>query len=137
MAVYGRTAHKYQVSLRNGRQTWLADEPFSVGGSDLGPTPVDLLLSALAGCKAITARMYADRKGWPLEGIDISVAHDRVKAADCDECEATTGMVDKFDCQMTFHGDLTDIQRGRLLQIANKCPVHRMLTNEAVITSHL
>ena len=137
MPISARQVHHYQVSISNGRHQWLADEPFSSNGTDIGPDPYDLLLSSLAACKVITVRMYADRKEWPLTGMDITISHEKLKAADCAECKSESVMVDRIDCQMTFHGELDDEQIERLRAISERCPVHRTITSETVVLSRL
>ena len=134
--VTGRLAYKYQVFMSDGRHSIVADEPLNIS-TDLGPGPYELLCASLAACKAMTVRMYAERKGWPLDGMDITVSHEKVKASQCDECESTKGFVDIFDCDMTFHGDLDAAQHDRLKEISTRCPVHRSLLNETVIRSNL
>ena len=113
----------------------VADEPFDMNGTDLAPGPYDYLLASLAACKAMTVRMYAERKGWPLEGMTINVSHEKVKASQSDLVQATSGFADIFDCEMSFQGDLDEAQRTRLLEISAKCPVHRSLISENVIVS--
>ncbi len=121
-----------------GRHRLTADEPESHDGADKGPNPFELLLASLGACKAITMRMYADRKEWPLDGVSIALDQDRVHAKDCDDVETDHGMVHLFDCEITLLGeDLTDEQRERLLEIADKCPVHRTLQGEVCIRSKL
>ncbi|MGB1249773.1 MAG: OsmC family protein [Candidatus Promineifilaceae bacterium] len=134
--VTGRLAYKYQVFMSNGRHSIIADEPIG-HSTDLGPGPYELLCASLAACKAMTVRMYAERKGWPLEGMDIVVSHEKVKASRCDECESTKGFVDIFECDMTFHGGLDSDQRERLKEISTRCPVHRSLLSETIIHSNL
>lgn len=137
MSISARSIHHYQVAIENGRHFWIGDEPFDIGGTDIGPSPYDLLLSSLATCKVITVRMYADRKGWPLESMNITLSHQKVKAKDCDECASTSGFVDIIDCEMTFSGELDADQKERLRQISERCPVHRSITSETIIHSHL
>jgi putative redox protein len=121
-----------------GRHHLTADEPEDHGGADKGANPFELLLAALGSCKAITLRMYADRKGWPLEGVSIALTQDRVHAKDCEDVQTDHGMVHLFDCEVTLLGDeLTGEQRERLLEIADKCPVHRTLAGEVCIRSRL
>ena len=129
----GAVGYATDVSL--GKHSLRADEPASVGGTDTGPTPYDLLLSALGTCTAITLRMYADRKGWPLAGATVELRHDRVHARDCAECETKTGFVSRISKRITLSGELDDTQRTRLLEIADRCPVHRTLGSEIVITA--
>lgn len=119
-----------QISARRHRLT--ADEPHPVG-DDAGPTPYDLLLSALGACTSMTVRMYADRKQWPLERIVVDSRHFRIHAKDCDECETATGMVDRIDRDITLIGPLDADQRAKLLDIADRCPVHRTLRSEVSI----
>ena len=115
----------------------VSDEPAAVGGSDGGPTPYDLILAGLGSCKAITMRMYADRKGWNLTSANVRLAHKRIHAADCANCDTQEGRIDHIAVQIELAGDLTDEQRQRLLEIADRCPVHRTLTSEIVINTTL
>lgn len=125
--------------IHAGPHHLVADEPESVpGGTDAGPTPYDLLLAGLGSCTSMTVRMYADRKGWPLEGVRVRLSHGHVHAEDCAECESKSGKVDRITRDITLLGDGLDAeQRQRLLEIANKCPVHRTLTTETVVESRL
>lgn len=118
----------YHTDITAGGHTLVADEPESVGGTDDGPDPYALLLSALGACKAITVRMYADRKEWPLERLEIDLSHQRQHAKDCEDCEQEDGIISVIECSLTAHGDLTDEQRARLTEIADKCPVHKTIT---------
>ncbi|TDJ55963.1 MAG: OsmC family protein [Gemmatimonadetes bacterium] len=123
----------YATRIHAGRHHLWADEPVAVGGTDTGPNPYDLLLSALGACTTITLRMYADRKQWPLEGIRATLRHQKVHARDCEDCESETGYVDRIDRELTFLGPLDEAQRKRLLEIADKCPVHKTLHSEVVV----
>lgn len=118
----------YHTDIAAGDHTLVADEPESVGGSDNGPDPYALLLSALGACKAITVRMYADRKEWPLDRLEIDLSHRRVHADDCEDCGQEDGMISVIECTLRAQGDLTDEQRARLAEIADKCPVHKTIT---------
>jgi putative redox protein len=121
----------------------LADEPVSVGGFDAGPGPYDLLAAALGTCTSMTVRMYADRKGVPVDRVKVEVAHGKVHADDCVECAETEkladrrGMIDRFERVLTLDGDLDDGQRERLLAIADRCPVHRTLESSSAIVTRL
>lgn len=111
-------AEPYLTSIQAGTHEFLADEPGDLGGADQGPSPYDLLLGSLGACKAITATMYAQRKGWPLTGVALTLTHTRLPDHQ------------RLDVAIAFEGDLTDEQRSRLLDIAGKCPVEKTLTGD-------
>ena len=114
----------------------VADEPRPIG-DDAGPTPYDLVLAGLGACTSMTVRMYADRKGWPLEQVRVTLRHSRIHAEDCAACETTKGWIDHIDVDVELVGDLDDTQRQRLMQIAERCPVHQTLTSEVDFASTL
>jgi putative redox protein len=116
-----------------GRHRLAGDEPTAVGGTDTGPSPYDFLLTALGTCTSMTVAMYARRKGWPLQDVTVWLRHAKVHASDCESCETREGMLDRIERCVRFTGPLTGEQRARLLEIANRCPVHRTLTSEIEI----
>ena len=128
----GSGTYTQQITL--GHHRLVADEPRPIG-DDAGPTPYDLLLAGLGACTSMTVRMYADRKGWPLERVRVSLRHSRIHAEDCAECETTKGMISHIDRDVELTGDLDGAQRQRLLHIAERCPVHQTLTSEVNITT--
>ncbi|RME18598.1 MAG: OsmC family peroxiredoxin [Bdellovibrio sp.] len=132
--VYLKSGEEYYIQyIFSKDHALVADEPLSVGGQNKGMSPYELLLSALAACTSMTLQMYARRKNWPLEKIEIKLRHEKIHAKDCENCESQTGMVDKIEKEIVLHGDLDEAQRQRLLEISEKCPVHRTLTSETKI----
>lgn len=127
----------YRADVYAGAHALVADEPTDAGGTDMGPSPYGLLTSALGACTAITLRMYADRKQWPLEGVSVRLTHDKIHAEDCATCETRVGKIDKFEREITLSGALSAEQKQRLLEIANKCPVHQTLESDVIIETRL
>lgn len=130
-------AGRLTTALAAGRHEWIADEPRDVGGDDLGPTPYDLLSAALASCTSMTLQLYARRKGLALDEARVHVAHDRMHAEDCAECETREGKIDRFTRRLVLLGSLDGAARQRLGEIADRCPVHRTLTREIRIETTL
>jgi uncharacterized OsmC-like protein len=130
-------ARGFAQRIRTAAHELSADEPQAAGGSDTGPDPYQLLLAALGSCTSMTVAMYARRKQWPLRRVRVQLAHTRIWATDCANCETTDGHLDRIEQVVAFDGDLTPEQRGRLLEIAGKCPVHRTLTAEIDIRTQL
>jgi putative redox protein len=126
----------YTQQITAGQHRLVADEPQPIG-DDAGPTPYDLLLAALGACTSMTIRMYANRKGWPLERVRVTLRHSRIHAKDCANCETTDGWIDHIDRSIELTGDLDDTQRQRLLLIAERCPVHQTLTSEVDVATSL
>jgi uncharacterized OsmC-like protein/fermentation-respiration switch protein FrsA (DUF1100 family) len=122
---------KFQNTVTIGPHHLVADEPKASGGDDSGPGPYDFLLAALGACKSMTMRLYADRKSFPLERATVTLNHSKIHAKDCEECETREGMLDQIEVAIGLEGDALDAdQRKRILEIADKCPVHRTLTSE-------
>jgi putative redox protein len=126
---------KFQQTVTVGPHRLIADEPSTAGGDDTGPGPYDYLLAALGACTSMTLRLYADRKALPLDRVAVTLRHNRIHAEDCAECETKTGMVDQIEREIAMEGALDPEQRGRLMDIADKCPVHRTLTSEIRIVT--
>ncbi len=130
---------KYQNKITIGEHHFLASEPIELGGDDSGPTPVEILNAALGACTAITLRMYADRKGWPLQHVSVKVTHKRGVVEECDEIDIGQSLQSQevFTKDITFTGPLGPEQIERLLAIAKKCPVHKMLQHQACMRTRL
>ena len=136
--VVSRTyAGGFVTDVRAGSHPLVADEPVAVGGTDLGPTPYDLLSAALATCTTMTLKMYANHKNLPLKAAIVRVKHDKVHAKDCEDCESESGKIDEFRRNIVLDGDLSQQQRQRMLEIADRCPVHRTLHGEIKVRSVL
>ena len=127
---------KFQQTVSVGPHRMLADEPVAAGGEDTGPGPYDFVLAGLGACTSMTMRMYADRKSLPLERVTVTLKHSKIYAQDCAECETNAGMLDQIDRVIAMEGPLDAEQRKKLMEIADKCPVHRTLTSEIHIVTH-
>ena len=128
----GASGFRTEILARG--HTLIADEPTALGGTDEGPTPYDYLAAALGACTAMTIRMYADRRGWPLEGVTVRLRHSRVHEKDCEDCETQTVGIDQLEREVELSGTLTAEQRAGLLRIADRCPVGQTLTRGIRIT---
>ena len=124
------TAAGFAQEVEIGSHELHADEPVSYGGTDTGPSPYDLLLAALGSCTSMTIGLYARKRGWPLENITVSLRHSKIHAQDCDDCETKEGKVDRIEREIHLDGSLTEEQRAKLMEIADRCPVHQTLTSE-------
>jgi uncharacterized OsmC-like protein/fermentation-respiration switch protein FrsA (DUF1100 family) len=129
-------AGKFQQTVSIGPHQMLADEPVAAGGEDSGLGPYDFVLAGLGACTSMTMRLYADRKSLPLERVTVTLKHSKIYAQDCADCETKAGMLDQIDRTIVMEGNLDAEQRKRLLEIADKCPVHRTLTSEIHIVTH-
>jgi len=124
------TAVGFAQEVEIGSHELYADEPVSYGGTDTGATPYDLLLAALGTCTSMTIGLYARKRKWPLENITVSLRHSKIHAKDCDDCETKEGKVDRIEREIHLDGSLTEEQRIKLMEIADRCPVHQTLTSE-------
>ncbi len=120
----------------SGNHRWHADEPAPLG-TDTGPSPYELLLASLGACTSMTLRLYAQRKGWDLQRVTVRLQHSRIHAQDCADCETTEGYLDRIDREIEMGGSLDEEQKRRLLEIAERCPVHRTLKSEINIRTSL
>jgi len=120
---------KYATEVIIGKHTLVIDEPENIGGKDLGPTPMDLLLSSLGTCKAITMRMYADQKNWPLDNIEISL--------NVEVDKTVTPQTTRIKVDINLIGDLDDVQKERIIKVGEKCPIHKILTNPVTIETNM
>ncbi len=130
-------AGRFGQRILAGSHHLVADEPRDVGGLDGGPGPYDLLLAGLGACTSMTLRMYADRKSWPLERVSVRLRHEKIHAQDCADCETKEGKIDRIERQLEIEGELAPEQRAKLLEIADKCPVHRTLESEIRVVTNL
>ncbi len=124
---------KFTQTVTAGRHHLRADEPVASGGTDSGPGPYDFLLAGLGACTSMTLRLYAEQKQWPLERVTVRLSHQKIHAADCADCETREGRIDRIDREISLAGALSPEQRTRLMEIADKCPVHRTLHSEVSI----
>ncbi len=130
-------AGKFEQRVTIGPHRLIADEPVAAGGMDSGPTPYDLLLAGLGACTSMTLRLYADAKGLPLTRVSVSLQHSKIHATDCAECATKDGKIDRIERVIDLEGELDDAARAKLLEIADKCPVHRTLHGELSIPTRL
>ena len=124
------TAADFSQKIEIGTHRINADEPVSFGGADTGSSPYALILAALGACTSMTIGLYARKLRWPLEKITVSLHHSKIHAKDCEECETKEGRIDRIEMEIHLDGTLTDEQRAKLMEIAEKCPVHQTLTSE-------
>jgi putative redox protein len=128
---------RFEQVMMDGRHRLRADEPAAVGGNDIGPGPYELLLMSLGACTSMTLKLYAGQKKWPLENVEVRLTHAKVHVEDCAECEKTAAKLDRIERVVTLIGALSEEQRARLMEIADKCPVHRTLTSKIDIVTRL
>lgn len=136
VVVRGRAGSLVQ-DISIGSHRILADEPLAVGGTDAGPTPYGLILAGLGACTSMTLELYSRRKGWPLESVTVRLRHTKIHAEDCADCETREGMIDRIEREIELTGPLDAGQKAKLMEIADKCPVHRTLTREINVKTHL
>lgn len=127
----------FTTDIKAGKHAMTADEPENVGGNDFGPTPYDFLIAALGACTGMTLQMYAKRKGWDVQEVKVHLNHDKIYAQDCEDCDKNTSKVDKIERFIEIEGQLDESQLQKLLEIADKCPVHRTLHSEILIQTTL
>ena len=137
VTVSGRTADMFRVAINADGYALAGDEPESVGGGGSGPTPYDYLSAALGSCTVMTLNMYARRKNMKLDTVIATVRHGKIHANDCEHCETRSGRIDRFETELQVEGDLSGEERGRLLEIAERCPVHRSLKSEVDMQTRL
>jgi putative redox protein len=128
---------RFTQHVNSDSHYWLADEPKSVGGNNTGPDPYEHLLAALGACTAMTLRMYASHKSLPLANVKVELRHSRDYHKDCESCDAEPGKIEVIDREITLEGDLSEQQQQRLLEIADRCPVHRTLHSELHVNTRL
>lgn len=128
---------RYTQKMTSGRHALIADEPESLGGNDDGPGPYEYLLMGLGACTSMTIRMYAERKQFPLKRVLVRLHHRKTHVDDCADCETREGKVDEIMREIVLEGDLNDEQRQKLMEMADRCPVHRTLTSEIKVRTSL
>ncbi len=127
----------FTTALKMGRHALTADEPISFGGNDFGPSPYELVSAGLSACTAMTVQMYTKRKKWPLENIEVHTSYSKSHAVDCENCEEDAAKIDTFHREIKITGDLDEKQKTRILQIADKCPVHKTLHNNTQVITKI
>ena len=130
-------ANAFTQEITAGTHRLVSDEPAAAGGTGTGPTPYDLLLGALGACTSMTIAMYAKRKAWPVDGVTVRLRHSRSHAKDCETCDSSEARLTVIDRDIELQGPLDEAQRARLLDIANRCPVHLTLTSTIEIQTRL
>jgi putative redox protein len=123
--------------MKVGNHYLLSDEPLEVGGNDFGPSPYEFVSAGLSACTAMTIQMYTKRKGWDVENVEVHTSYGKSHAEDCQACESENAKIDTFHREIKLEGQLDDIQKKRILEIANKCPVHRTLHSETQVITKL
>ncbi len=129
--------HVFSQNVASDHHVWVADEPLEIGGSNLGPDPYEHLLAALGSCTSMTIRMYANRKKWPVEHVKVSLSHQRDHGKDCLRCDTENPQVDVISRKITLTGKLSEEQTQRLLEIADRCPVHKTLHGKLIIDTEI
>ncbi|UJH67745.1 bifunctional alpha/beta hydrolase/OsmC family protein [Allomuricauda sp. SCSIO 65647] len=127
----------FTTQMKVGNHYMLADEPISYGGNDFGPSPYELVSAGLSACTAMTIQLYAKRKGWPVENVEVHSSYSKDHAQDCENCEADSAKIDTFEREIKLTGDLDDKQKQRIMQIADKCPVHKTLHSKTQVINTL
>ena len=137
VTIHLNRADGFTTQIVTGKHQLIADEPISFGGNDFGPSPYDLVTAGLGTCTAMTLHLYAKRKKWDLESVTIDINHGKIHAEDCENCEDPSKKIDHFDKTIVLNGNLDDQQKQRLLEIADRCPVHKTLSQSSIIHSKL
>jgi putative redox protein len=130
-------ASGFRTEVDVGGHHLVVDEPVAVGGTDAGPTPYEMLLAGLGACTVMTLRLYADRRKWPLERARVTLQHRKVHAQDCAECDRKATKMDVVDRIITLEGTLTEEQRAKLMEIAERCPVHQTLQSKIQVNTRI